>query len=195
MALPLFGIANLISYMQTMQRLRDTGISEEEYDRQMSQMQATMNTPEYMNRFEDGMRNMNYGTVLPESPGFIGPQTEDSISFRAGEAMLPRRLDSVPVESNFTPAQLEALREYVYGTAPEVGPQPLVTPGPGGDYMPQGGSSFDTSFADIEQYLGGGGKDLEREIAYGGGGGGDRGDFDYSSNAMAKGGQIYRGRR
>jgi hypothetical protein len=188
MAVPIFGIASLLDYIQTLQRLRDTGLSEDDYNQQMGQMQTSMNTPEYMDRFENNVRDMNYGTVSPVDPFYVGPQAEDSVRFQLDQTMLPRRLDSLPVESTFTPEQLEAMRNSMYGTAPEVGPQreePFVMPGPGGDYMPRDGGAFEMSpERAIEYLLGGGG---------GGGGGSHHQDTNYY--AMARGGQISRGRR
>jgi hypothetical protein len=154
------------------------GISQEEYDRQMADLNALTNRPGGIERFENTLRDMEYGTVNPVDFQYVGPQTEDSVTFQLGEAMLPRRLESVPVESNFTPAQLEALRDRIYGTQEQIGPQqdtvPFVMPGPGGDDMPQGGggfmpqgggdfmpqgggkSLFDVEFEDVQQYLRGG---------------------------------------
>ena len=144
------------------------GLSQEDYDKQMAALSAQVNTPESAARFENTMRDDTYGTINPASSFYVGPDTEDSERFKLGEAMLPRRLDSVPVESNFTPTQLEALRDRIYGTQEQIGPQqeaPFVMPGPGGDFMPQGGSGFmpqggDKGEFDIqteyEQYLRGG---------------------------------------
>jgi hypothetical protein len=141
------------------------GISQEEYDRQMADLNALTNRPGGIERFENTLRDMEYGTISPVDSNYVGPQTEDSVTFQLGEAMLPRRLDSVPVESNFTPEQLEILRDRIYGTQEQTGPQqetPFVMPGPGGDYMPQGGGGFmpqDSGFGgggkgnfDIEEY-------------------------------------------
>jgi len=147
------------------------GISQEEYDRQMGEMQSRVNTPENMSRFENNLRDMEYGTIDPAASYYVGPDAADSERSRLNELMLPRRLESLPVESSFTPAQLDALRERIYGVTPEVGPQqqeePFVMPGPGGDYMPQGAGgdfmpqgggkdAFSTSMYDVEQYLRGG---------------------------------------
>jgi len=145
------------------------GISQEEYDQQMADMSARVNTPENASRFENYLRNLDFGTISPVDSNYVGPQTEDSVRFQLGEAMLPRVLESVPVESNFTPAQLEALRDRIYGTQEQIGPQqeaPFVMPGPGGDDMPQGGGGFmpqgggkgifDAEFEDVQQYLRGG---------------------------------------
>ena len=152
------------------------GIDLQEEERLMEEIRARANSPEGIARFEDNMRNDTYGTINPVDPQYVGPQTEDSVSFQLGETMLPRRLDSVPVESNFTPAQLEVLRDRIYGTQEQTGPQQeLVFPsgpgsefvpvgGAGGDYMPQGGGGYmpqgggkgEFDIDDIEQYLRGG---------------------------------------
>jgi hypothetical protein len=144
-------------------------LSQEEYDKQMAALSAKTSTPESQIRFENTLRDMEYGTISPVDSNYVGPQTEDSVTFQLGEAMLPRRLDSVPVESNFTPAQLEILRDRIYGTQEQTGPQqetPFVMPGPGGDYMPQGGGGFmpqdggygknNFDIEEYEQYLRGG---------------------------------------
>jgi|APGre2960657404_1045060.scaffolds.fasta_scaffold03827_7 hypothetical protein len=121
------------------------GIDLNEEERLMEEIQARTNSPEGRVKFEDTLRNETYGTINPASSYYVGPDAEDSERFKFNETMLPRRLESVPVESNFTPAQLDALRERIYGITPEVGPQQeLVFPsGPGGGYMPQGGAGGD----------------------------------------------------
>ena len=122
------------------------GIDIAEEERQMEEIRARANSPEGIARFEDNMRDMEYGTVNPKSHFYVGPDTEDSERFKLNETMLPRRLDSVPVESNFTPAQLEVLRDRIYGTQEQTWPQQeatFVMPGPGGDDMPQGGAGGD----------------------------------------------------
>jgi len=149
------------------------GMSQEEYDRQMADMQARINTPEYAAAFEDRVRNMEYGTIKPTSSFYVGPDAEDSERFKFNETMLPRRLESVPVESNFTPAQLEILRDRIYGTQEQVGPQQESSgpggefapvggaggdfmPQGGGDFMPQGGGKGNFDIEEYEQYLRGG---------------------------------------
>ena len=148
-----------------------------EEERKIEEIKARASSPEGVLRFQDTLRNEEYGTINPVDPQYVGPQTEDSVSFQLGEAMLPRRLESIPVESNFTPAQLDALRERIYGITPEVGPQqePVFTSGPGsgfspvggaggdfmpqdsGGFMPQGGGKDDFDIqAEYEQYLRGG---------------------------------------
>ena len=140
-------------------------LSQDAYNQQMAELNAKTNTPESQTRFEDTVRDLNYGTTNPIDNWYVGPQTEDSERFKLNETMLPRRLESIPVESSFTPAQLDALRERIYGVTPEVGPQqePSQAPGSGfsgagGDFMPRGGGkeAFSASMDDIEQYLRGG---------------------------------------
>ncbi len=148
-----FGVASDLPYAQnTVDRAGrivynnvPQNIDLQEEERQMEEIRARTNSPEGIARFENNMRDMEYGTINPVDPQYVGPQTEDSVTFQLGEAMLPRRLDSVPVESNFTPAQLELLRDRIYGTQEQTGPQQeLVFPsGPGGEYMPQGGAGGD----------------------------------------------------
>ena len=139
-------------------------------ERQIEEIRARANSPESVARFENTMRDMEYGTINPASSYYVGPDTEDSERFKLNETMLPRRLESVPVESNFTPAQLEALRDRIYGTQEQIGPQqneaPLVTPGSGGeftpvggaggDFMPQSGGKNNFDIEEYEQYLRGG---------------------------------------
>jgi hypothetical protein len=160
-----------------------------EEERKIAEIKARANSPEGIAGFQNTMRDMEYGTISPVDSNYVGPQTEDSVTFQLGETMLPRRLDSVPVESNFTPAQLEALRDRIYGTQEQIGPQQeLVFPsGPGGDYMPQGGGDF------MPQ----GGGDF---MPQGGGGympqGGGKGEFDIQAEyeQYLRGGLIQRRR-
>jgi len=146
-----------------------------EEERLMEEIRARANSPAGIAKFENNVRDMEYGTINPASSFYVGPDTEDSERFKLNETMLPRRLDSVPVESNFTPAQLEALRDRIYGTQEQVGPQQELSGpgggfvpvgGAGGDFMPQGGGDFmpggyeknpfDVEFEDVQQYLRGG---------------------------------------
>ena len=140
-------------------------MSQDEYDRRMTDLSARTSTPEYAATFENNMRDMEYGTIDPAASYYVGPDAADSERSRLNDIFLPRRLESIPVESNFTPAQLDALRERIYGVTPEVGPQqePSQAPGSGfsgagGDFMPRGGGkeAFSSSMDDIEQYLRGG---------------------------------------
>ena len=137
------------------------GISQEEYDRQIAELSAKVNTPEGVARFENTMRDMEYGTIDPSFSRFMGPQELGSGRDRVNELNLPVDLKSIPVESNFTPTELEAIRSGIYGNAPEAGPQQqegrFEMPGPGGDFMPRGNdkNNFDVQ-QEYEQYLRGG---------------------------------------
>jgi hypothetical protein len=152
------------------------GIDVAEEERLMEEIRARANSPAGIAKFENNVRDMEYGTINPASSFYVGPDTEDSERFKLNETMLPRRLESVPVESNFTPAQLEALRERIYGTQEQIGPQQessgpgsgfAPVGGAGGDFMPQDGGGFmpqdggygkDEFYAqqEYEQYLRGG---------------------------------------
>lgn len=135
-------------------------LNEDTYNQQMADLSAQVNTPESMARFEDTLRNMDYGTIDPSFSRFMGPQELGSARDRMNELNLPVDLGSIPVQSNFTPMELEAIRSGIYGNAPETGPQPeepFVMPGPGGDFMPRGNdkNNFDVQ-QEYEQYLRGG---------------------------------------
>jgi len=138
------------------------GIDLQEEERLMEEIRARANSPEGVARFEDRMRDMEYGTINPASSYYVGPDAVDSERSKFNETMLPRRLESIPVESNFTPAQLDALRERIYGITPEVGPQQeLVFPSdPGGEFAPVGGAGGDFMPQDSGGFMPqGGGKD------------------------------------
>jgi len=152
------------------------GISQEEYDRQMADLSAQVNAPGSVEKFENYLRDADYGTISPNAQNFTGPQAEDSQAFQYSSDTFPVTVGQLPVESNFTPLQLEALERALLGGGFDVGPQPDAPDTPrrpdftpegsgsgympqgGGDFMPQGGgkSIFDASYADVEQYLRGG---------------------------------------
>jgi hypothetical protein len=144
------------------------GISQEEYDRQMAELSAQVNAPGSVNKFENYLRDADYGTISPNAQNFTGPQAEDSQVFQYGTDSFPVTVGQLPVESNFTPEQLAILEQYLLGKSADMGPQPDVpdtprrpdfTPeGSGSDFMPQGGGkeAFSSSMDDIEQYLRGG---------------------------------------
>jgi hypothetical protein len=135
------------------------GIDLNEEERLMEEIRARANSPAGIAKFENNVRDMEYGTINPASSFYVGPDTEDSERFKLNETMLPRRLDSVPVESNFTPAQLEALRDRIYGTQEQVGPQQELS-GPGGGFAPVGGAGGDFMPQDSGGFMPqGGGKD------------------------------------
>ena len=150
------------------------GISQEEYDRQMAELSAQVNAPGSVDRFENYLRDADYGTISPNAQNFTGPQTEDSQAFQFGSDTFPVTVGQLPVESNFTPLQLEALERALLGGGFEVGPQPDVPDTPrrpdftpegsgsgfmpqgGGDFMPQGGGKNSFDVEEYEQYLRGG---------------------------------------
>lgn len=151
------------------------GISQEEYDRQMADLSASVNRPGGIERFENYLRDLDFGTIDQNAQSFRGPQAEDSQAFQFGSDTFPVTVGQLPVESNFTPLQLEALERALVGGGFEVGPQPDVpdvsrnpdfTPqGGGSGFMPQGGdfmpggyekNPFETSYEDVQQYLRGG---------------------------------------
>jgi hypothetical protein len=146
------------------------GIDLKEEERLMADMQARTNSPEGVARFENTMRDMEYGTINPASSYYVGPDALDSERSKFNETMLPRRLESVPVESNFTPAQLDALRERIYGITPEVGPQQesVFTSGPGGEFSPVGGAGGDFMPQDSGGFMpqGGGKNDFDVQQEY-----------------------------
>jgi hypothetical protein len=69
----------------------------EDEQRQIKEINARASTPEAKARFEDNMRDMEYGTINPVDPQYVGPQTEDSVTFQRNEAMLPSNLNRFPV--------------------------------------------------------------------------------------------------
>ena len=160
------------------------GISQEEYDQQMADLSARVNAPGAVDRFENNLRDADYGTISPNAQNFTGPQAEDSHVFQYGSDTFPVTVGQLPVESNFTPLQLEALERALLGGGFEVGPQPDVPDTPrrpdftpegsgsgfmpqdSGGYMPQGGGDFmpqdggygknNFDIEEYEQYLRGG---------------------------------------
>ena len=144
------------------------GISQEDYDRQMAELSAQVNAPGSVNRFENYLRDADYGTISPNAQNFTGPQAEDSNAFRYSEESFPMTVGQLPAQSNFTPEQLAVLEQYLLGKSFDVGPQPdgpdtprkpdFTPEGAGSDFMPQGGGkeALSASMDDIEYYLRGG---------------------------------------
>jgi len=104
-------------------------LSEEEYNRQMAELSAQVNRPGNLENFEDRLRDMEYGTINPNDPRYVGPSEEYDQS----------RLDA---EYDFS----NSLSDF----------QPGLND-PTGDNTPQGGGKgeFDIQ-AEYEQYLRGG---------------------------------------
>lgn len=144
------------------------GISQEEYDRQMAELSAQVNAPGSVDRFENYLRDADYGTISPNAQNFMGPQTEDSHAFQYGSDTFPVTVGQLPTQSNFTPEQLGILEQLILGKNADMGPQPdapdtprrpdFTPEGSGSGFMPQGGGkgSFDVEFEDVQQYLRGG---------------------------------------
>jgi len=106
-------------------------LSEEEYNRQMAELSAQVNRPGNLENFEDRLRDMEYGTINPNDPRYVGPSGEYDQS----------RLDA---EYDFS----NSISDF----------QPGLND-PAGDNMPQDGGygkdEFDVQ-QEYEQYLRGG---------------------------------------
>ena len=69
-------------------------------------------TPEEYNRFENTVRDMNYGTQTPGTGKYVGPLEEDNPIFESNVSNLPYELKSTPVSGapdDFDPALLAAI--------------------------------------------------------------------------------------
>jgi hypothetical protein len=69
-------------------------------------------TPEANNKFEDFVRNENYGTLTPGQGKYVGPLPEDSAIFEANVSNLPYELKATPVSGapdDFDPALLASI--------------------------------------------------------------------------------------
>jgi len=152
------------------------GVDLKEEDRLMADLSASVNRPGGLERFENYLRDMEYGTIAPNAQNFTGPQAEDSQAFAYGSDSFPVTVGQLPAQSNFTPEQLAVLEQMLLGKSADMGPQldapdtprkPDFTPqGAGGEFMPQGGADFmpggyeknpfDVEFEDVQQYLRGG---------------------------------------
>jgi hypothetical protein len=51
-------------------------LSEEEYNKQMAELSAQVNRPGNLENFEDRLRDMEYGTINPNDPRYVGPSEE-----------------------------------------------------------------------------------------------------------------------
>jgi hypothetical protein len=146
------------------------GISQEDYDQQMAALSAQVNAPGSVNKFENYLRDLDYGTITPNAQNFMGPQAEDSQAFQYGTDSFPVTVGQLPAQSNFTPEQLAVLEQLILGKSADMGPQPdapdtprrpdFTPQGAGEGFMPQdggaGGGKSEFNIDDIEQYLRGG---------------------------------------
>ena len=109
-------------------------LSKDEYDKQMAELSAQVNRPGNLENFEDRLRDMEYGTINPNDPRYVGPSGEYD----------PSRLDA---EYAFENTSLSDFQPGLNNSA--------------GDNMPQDGGvgggkgEFDIQ-AEYEQYLRGG---------------------------------------
>ena len=103
-------------------------LSEEEYNRQMAELSAQVNRPGNLENFEDRLRDMEYGTINPNDPRYVGPSEEYD------QSRLDAEYDFMSSLSDFQPGLND----------------------PAGDNMPQGGGKSEFNIDDIEQYLRGG---------------------------------------
>lgn len=114
-------------------------------------------TPEVYDRFENTVRDMNYGTQTPGTGKYVGPLAEDNPIFEANVSNLPYELKSTPVSGapdDFDPALLASI---IRGSSEDTSGIPeMVTTGskdsapPGytfdGDYgmnVPSGGGKLE----------------------------------------------------
>jgi len=150
------------------------GISQEEYDQQMADLSARVNAPGAVDRFENNLRDADYGTIDQNAQNFTGPQAEGSYASQYAADSFPVTVGQLPVKSNFTPEQLAVLEQMLLGKSADMGPQldapdtprkPDFTPqGAGSDFMPQdsggfmpqGGGKGNFDIEEYEQYLRGG---------------------------------------
>jgi hypothetical protein len=126
-------------------------------------------TPESLDKFENFVRNENYGTQTPGQGKHVGPLPEDNPLFESNVSNLPYELKSTPVSGapdDFDPALLASI---LRGDSEDTG-------------QLQAGDQFDPN---IGMAIPSGGKDFERGIESNGfdGGGG-------KYMAYAKGGQT-----
>ena len=103
-------------------------LSKEEYEKQMAELSAQVNRPGNLENFEDRLRDMEYGTINPNDPRYVGPSEEYD------QSRLDAEYDFMSSLSDFQPGLND----------------------PTGDNMPQGGGKGEFDIDDIEQYLRGG---------------------------------------
>ena len=147
-------------------------------------------------QFEENVRNDTYGTLTPGQGQYVGPLPEDNPIFENRAENLAYDLNSVPVSGIPKGLDLDHLRSLIVNANQEVGPL--------GEYDQTNLNNEYDFLSSLGEYRVDSNEPMGDINAsshdyggdYGGGGGsGDRGDFDYSSYAMAKGGQIKRGKR
>lgn len=168
-------------------------------------------TPEVYDRFENTVRDMNYGTQTPGTGKYVGPLPEDNAIFEANVSNLPYELKSTPVSGapdDFDPALLASIIRDANttgtGATDDLGEVTVVdqkTPSGGGDLSytemidvlnstlnstPNTGINVPAteSFAPMDF---GGTMDYSD---FGGGNGGKGNIEDYSYSQYKRGGQV-----
>ena len=176
-------------------------------------------TPEEYDRFENTVRDMNYGTQTPGTGKYVGPLEEDNPIFESNVSNLPYELKSTPVSGapdDFDPALLAAIIRDANttgtGATDDLGEVTIVDQKPSGS----GGNLSYTEMIDVLNSTPNTGMNVPATesftpMDFGGamdysdvfgngygdfGGGGSKGNIeDYSYSQYRYGGQIHRGRR
>ena len=161
-------------------------MSDTDYEANMEALRQSTNSPEAANRYENNVRDMNYGTQIPGQGKFVGALPENNAIFQSNVSNLPYELKSTPVSGapdDFDPALLASIMR---GGSEEVGPQENYSQ-----------SRLDSEYdfgSDFSEYLGKLNGD-NATIDFGGGGGKLENLIQAEDNNYKYGGQIYRGRR
>jgi hypothetical protein len=87
-------------------------MTDDEYEARMQELRQSASTPEATARFENTVRDMNYGTQTPGQGKYVGPLPEDNPMFGANVSNLPYDLKSTPTSGapdDFDPALLASI--------------------------------------------------------------------------------------
>ena len=87
-------------------------LTDDEYEARMEELRQSASTPEATARFENTVRDMNYGTQTPGTGSAVGPLPEGNPIFESNVNNLPYELQSTPVSGapvGFDPALLAAI--------------------------------------------------------------------------------------
>jgi hypothetical protein len=87
-------------------------MTDDEYEARMEELRQSASTPEATARFENTVRDMNYGTQTPGTGSAVGPLPEGNPIFESNVSNLPYELQSTPVSGapeGFDPALLAAI--------------------------------------------------------------------------------------
>jgi hypothetical protein len=142
-------------------------MTDDEYEARMQELRQSASTPEATARFENTVRDMNYGTQTPGQGKYVGPLPEDNPMFGANVSNLPYDLKSAPISGtpdDFDPALLASIIRGDSANTPDTGftddlGEMTVTgdKAPGGDFAPiDFGGTMD--YSDVFGGSSGGGK-------------------------------------